>query len=169
MTEPGDPRPEYKLSDEDFELIKLVDFRFNNVMLRLLGTLERVREDGSPNWSDDKYRALRSFFQERHRAIRDNRAKIVRSGEPTLLQLVVNLDAISNRIISLAGAISHYLTNHNRDWLCDSVNTCYQQMKPIADGVKRNRAYRAYRARIEQQQLEAGRTTFVYEDRRSGE
>lgn len=168
MNEPTDPKPEYQLEGADFELIKQIDFRLNNVMTALLGSLELALEPDGTFWPDAKVAALKMFLFERCQAVSEHKANMAASDNADIRQLGQGLDVVVQQLMSIAGALESYTRNHDVRWLQDSVSDSYDRMKPQVDAVGRNRAYGAYKARIMKDNLEASRNHFEYEDSHSG-
>lgn len=165
MNEPTDPKPEYQLEGADFELIKQIDFRLNNVMTALLGSLELALEPDGTFWPDAKVAALKMFLFERCQVMSEHKASMAASDHADIRQLGQGLDVVAQQLMSIAGALGSYTQNHNVRWLQDSVSDAYDRMKIPVGAVARNPAYNAYKSRILKENLEATRTTFVYEDR----
>lgn len=161
MTEPGDPKPEYQLSDSDFELIKLVDFRLNNLMTVLLNEPSSL--------TDDDLQRLPRYLFERSQAIESNQAQFTQSTNTDLPSLVASFLAVRDQLVAIAGTIGRYLKNRDLDWFNMSITDAYNNMKPQIEAVGKNPAYRAYKARISREGLEASRTHFEYETSGSGQ
>ena len=106
MTEPTEPKPEYKLSDEAFAKIHLVDFRLNSVMTVLLA-------GGTRDWTNEKLKALQQYFRQRGQAIEDNKFYFLLSGDPVLKELGQASENINRQLIALSDVISYFLRNHD--------------------------------------------------------
>lgn len=160
--EPTEPKLEYQLSNEEFELIHQVDFRLNNLLTSLIGSVSLAQEKHTQlSWSNDRLEKLRLFLTTQIRNISDHETDFQQSSQPTMQQLGEAFSSAAGQLTVLVGAIIAFQTTSDLSLFERAVRDVHDKMRPAIYAITHNQAYQAYRNKIESDDLEATRNSFT--------
>lgn len=156
---------EYHLDPADRELIAAVDFRLNNILTYMLPKLEALRNTPTDPEMLSRLDQFKQFLFDRVTAIYTAEPKMQASKNPDMLKLGTAMQTVAEQLMAIAGAIVSFQNKPDvaaAKWVHTTTDDAYHRMHGAIEAVGLNPAYRAYKAYIKANDLEAGRTTFNF-------